>query len=111
MIFVSEVSPTRIDHEEVHNKKVEFHNSQLDRSTKEQKYLTLKNDINDRLGALLEAEDNYYVTSKYVLELTKHAYELFMISEVEQKRQLITLVLQTICLDGKNVVLFGFIYI
>lgn len=119
--------------EDVHKNKIEFHNSQFDNLTKEQKQLTRmmdnlyldklkgkisdeqydkfyesftiqKNDINSRLGNLQEAEDNYYVTAKYVLELTKHAYELFISSEVEERRQLVTLVLQNIRLSGENIV-------
>lgn len=39
-----------------------------------------------------------------MLELTKHAYELFMRSEVEQRRQLLTLVLQNIRLSGESIV-------
>ena len=52
-------------------------------------------DINIRLEQLQEAEDNYYITAKYVLDLVNRAYELFESSEVEEKRQLIKLVLRT----------------
>lgn len=119
--------------EDVHKNKIEFHNSQFDKLTKEQRELTRmmdnlyldklkgkisdeqydkfcesfttqKNDINSRLGHLQEAEDNYYITAKYVLEMAKHAYDLFMRSEVEERRQLLTLVLQNIRLSGENIV-------
>ncbi len=60
-------------------------------------------DIDTRLSQLQEAEDNYYITAKYILELTKRAYELFVSSEVEEKRQLIKLVLQNLRVDGKIV--------
>lgn len=117
----------------VHENKIDFHNSQFDKLTKEQKdltrmmdnlyldklkgkisdekydkfyesFTTQKDDISLRLSQLQEAEDNYYVTAKYVLELTKHAYDLFTRSEVEERRQLITLVLQNVRLDGKKIV-------
>lgn len=52
---------------------------------------------------LQEAEDNYYVTAKYLLELANKAYELFESSEVEERRQLIKLVLQNLRVDGKLV--------
>ncbi len=55
-----------------------------------------------RLSMLHEAEDNYYVTVKYRLELAKRAYELFTSSEVEQKRQLVKLTLQNLRLEGRN---------
>lgn len=47
------------------------------------------NDIESRLSLLHEAEDNYYITAKYVLELVRKAYDLFESSEVDEKRQLL----------------------
>jgi len=60
-------------------------------------------DIDTRLGMLQDAEDNYYITAKYLLDLTKRAYELFASSEVEEKRQLVKLVLQNPRIEGKKV--------
>lgn len=60
-------------------------------------------DIDTRLGMLQDAEDNYYITAKYLLDLSKRAYELFVSSEVEEKRQLIKLVLQNPKVEGKKV--------
>lgn len=55
-----------------------------------------------RLERLQEAEDNYYTTAKYVLDLTNRAYELFVRSEVEERRQLIKLVLSNLRIEGEN---------
>ncbi len=52
---------------------------------------------------LQEAEDNYYITAKYLLELSNRAYELFKSSEVEERRQLIKLVLSNLRVEGKLV--------
>ncbi len=52
---------------------------------------------------LQEAEDNYYITVKYLLELANRAYELFMRSEVEERRQLIKLVLSNLRVEDKIV--------
>ena len=52
---------------------------------------------------LQDAEDNYYITSKYLLELANRAYELFTSSEVEERRQLIKLVLSNVRVEGKEV--------
>lgn len=60
-------------------------------------------DIESRLSMLHEAEDNYYVTAKYILELTKRAYDLFKCSEIDEKRQLLKLVLSNITLKDKKV--------
>ncbi len=112
----------------VHQDKVEFHNREFDRLTSEQKtttkmmdnlyldklkgritdseydkfYTSLRDQVTDisiRLEKLQEAEDNYYLTSKHVLDLVNRAYELFIGSEVEEKRQLIKLVLQNLRLE------------
>ena len=52
---------------------------------------------------LQEAEDSYYLTVKYLLELANKAYDLFVSSEVEEKRQIIKLVLSNLRVDGKEV--------
>ncbi len=46
-----------------------------------------KDDITIRLSQLQEAEDNYYITAKYVLELAHRSYDLFMRSEAQKRRQ------------------------
>lgn len=118
---------------QVHENKVEFHNREFDKLTNEQKTLTrmldnlyldkLKGRISDsdydryyskfkdqetdisiRLEKLKEAENNYYVTAKYLLELANRAYELFMSSKVDQKRQLIKLVLSNLTIQGEKLV-------
>jgi hypothetical protein len=63
-----------------------------------------KDDINVCLDQLQEAEDNYYLTAKYVLELVNRAYDLFISSEVEEKRQLIKLILSNVRLVDENIV-------
>ncbi len=52
---------------------------------------------------LQDAEDNYYQTANYLLELSKRSYELFIRSKVEQRRQLIKLVLSNITVKDKTV--------
>lgn len=118
---------------EVQQGKVDFHNKEFDKLTKEQKNLTNMLDslymdklrgritekeydrfyqslrdqvslITIRVEQLQEAEDNYFITAKYVLELVNRAYELFLGSEVEEKRQLIKLVLSNLRVDDENVV-------
>jgi len=117
----------------VHQDKIEFHNQHFDKLTQEHKKLTkmmdnlyldkLKGSITEsvydkfytsikdelaettvKLSQLQEAEDNYYITAKYVLDLACRAHELFNGSEVEEKRQLIKLILSNLRLDGKKLV-------
>lgn len=116
----------------IHEGKMEFHNKHLDELTQERKTYTdrcdklyldhldgrITNDDYDRyyqsfrdriseidtkLAMLQTAEDDYYLTSKYLLELSNRAYELFVSSEVEEKRQLIKLVLSNLRVEGKSV--------
>lgn len=61
-------------------------------------------ELSIRLEQLKEAEDNYFITAKYVLELVNRAYDLFVSSEVEEKRQLIKLILSNLRVDDENVV-------
>ncbi len=58
-------------------------------------------DIDARLAMLQNADDQYFISTKYILELSKRAKELFESSKVEQKRQIISLVLSNLRLDGK----------
>ena len=60
-------------------------------------------DISIRLEQLQDAEDNYYVTTKCLLELAREAHDLFVSSEVEEKRQLIKFVLSNLTLNGENI--------
>ena len=112
---------------------MEIHNKQFDKLTREQKTLTKmmdnlyldklkgtiseedyerfytdfkdkKDDINTRLIKLQNAENDYYITAKYLLELANRAHTLFESSEVEEKRLLIKLVLSNLRLKGKEVV-------
>ncbi len=116
----------------LHQDKMDFHNKQFDKLTDEHKTITKmmdnlyldklkgritddeydkffqsfheqKADITTRLGMLQEAEDNYYITAKYLLELANRAYELFKSSEVEERRQLIKLVLSNLRVEDKLV--------
>ena len=116
----------------VHKDKVEFHNQNFDRLNKESKEITkmldnlymdkLKGRITEneydkydqgfreeiavlesQLGMLQETDDSYYITAKYALDLSSRAYDLFISSEVEQKRQLLKLILQNLMVEGKKV--------
>lgn len=59
-------------------------------------------DIDARLGMLQDADDQYFISAKYILELSKRAKELFESSKIEQRRQIIKLVLSNLTLEGKK---------
>ncbi len=52
---------------------------------------------------LQEAEDNYYITAKHLLELSERAYKLLISSEVSERRQLIKFVLSNLGIEGKEI--------
>ena len=116
----------------LHQDKMVFHNNQLNKLNEENKNLTKimdnlyldklkgritedgydkyfqsfqeeKAEITTRLSILQEAEDNYYISAKYLMELVNRAYELFKSSEVEERRQLSKLVLLNLRVEGKTV--------
>lgn len=60
-------------------------------------------ETDSRLANLQKAEDEYYITAIYLLELANKAYDLFKSSEIEEKRQLLKLTLQNLVLSGKKV--------
>ncbi len=126
--IIDEIRETLND---VHQDKIDFHNKNYEKLIHEQKmttkmmdnlyldklkgriteseydkfYTSLRDkltDISIQLEQLQEAEDNYYLTSKHVLDLVNRAYELFIGSEVEEKRQLIKLVLQNLRLEDEK---------
>ena len=117
----------------VHEDKIKFHSMHFDRLIKEQKSINkmmdnlyldkLKNKINEdqyerfyksfrdqlddirlQLERLQDAEDNYYITAKHLLSLCNRAHDLFISSEVEERRQLIKFVLPNLKLEGEKIV-------
>jgi len=116
---------------QLHQDKIEFHNKEFNKLVAEQQMTTkmldnlyldkLKGRITDsdydkfyeslrnqadnvatRLEKLREAENNYFLMAKYVLELIRNAYTLFKSSEVEEKRHLIKLLLLNLRVEGEN---------
>lgn len=114
---------------EVHKNKVEFHKKERSRLLKEQSLVSgmmdnlymdkLKGSITDaqydkfftglkeraseaamRLELLQEVETNYYITAELLLKLADRAYDVFISSEVGQKRLLIKTVLSNLMITG-----------
>ena len=51
---------------------------------------------------LERVDDDYYSNANTLLELANRAYDLFMCSELDEKRQFLGFVLQNANFDGKN---------
>lgn len=72
-------------------------------SKKREEFRAKQNEISDRITRLGFTDEEYYLTSEYLLQLAHRAYDLFMSSEAKEKRQLLKLTLQNLKLEGKKV--------
>lgn len=59
-------------------------------------------EIDEKLANFQKAEDNYFITVNYLLELANRSYELFLRSKLEEKRLLIKLTLSNLEAEGKT---------
>lgn len=57
-------------------------------------------EIDSQIAMLQESEDNYYITAELVLDLANRSPELFENSNIEEKRQLIKIVLSNLTIEG-----------
>ena len=70
---------------------------------KSDEYRSKQQELRDKISNLSFADEEYYVTSEYLLQLANRAYDLFISSAGEEKRQLLKLTFQNLKLDGKKV--------
>lgn len=56
-----------------------------------------------KLANLQNADEEYYLTAQYLVEIASRAKELFMSSEPEEKRLILKMAFQNLSLDGKIV--------
>ena len=65
-------------------------------------YRQKQEEIRQKQASLEKADENYYTNASTLLELANRAYDLFMCSELDEKRQFLGFVLQNANFDGKN---------
>lgn len=70
---------------------------------KHEEYRLKQQELSNKISRLGGGDEEYYLTSEYVLQLASRAYDLFISSEGEEKRQLLKLALQNLKLNGKKV--------
>ncbi len=70
---------------------------------KREEFRAKQKGMSDKITRLGFADEEYYLTSEYLLQLANRAYDLFLGSEAEEKRQLLKLTLQNLKLVGKKV--------
>lgn len=72
-------------------------------SKKREEYRAKQKDISDNISRLGLADEEYYLTSEYLMQLANRAYDLFISSEAREKRQLLKLTLQNLRIEGNSV--------
>ena len=92
---------TRI--ERMYDDKLDGSITERDYNKRYERYREKQKEITSRIERLSIADEEYYITSEYLLRLANRAHELFMSSEAEERRQLLQLTLQNLKLDGKSV--------
>ena len=60
-------------------------------------------EISKKIAKLHFADEEYYLTSEYLLKLASNTSKLFESSEVHEKRLLLKMTLQNLVLNGKNI--------
>ena len=60
-------------------------------------------EIEKRQRQLDEVDQSYYVTVSYLLNLFEHAADIFKVAKVNEKRQILSLLLSNLQFDGENV--------
>ena len=60
------------------------------------------NDVKRKIDRLDTADKEFYITASYLLRLFENAGKIFKVAEVDEKRQIIGLVLSNLELEDKN---------
>lgn len=69
-----------------------------------EKFKLEQTEINQRLTQLQDDDNNYIMSSRYIISILSDVYDLFKSSKVEQKRHLIKFVFSNLEIEGENVV-------
>ncbi|MBP8961233.1 hypothetical protein KBG31_03360 [Patescibacteria group bacterium] len=70
---------------------------------KRKEYRAKQKEITTKIGKLNYADEEYYLTSSYLLKLAENAGKVFESSETHEKKLLLEMTLQNLELSGKKV--------
>lgn len=103
-IFRTEIDKKQKMIENAYEDKCSGSITQAEYTKYQEKWRNEQKEAEKRLARIYDADEEYYITVQYLLELASRSYELFMSSEPEQKREIIQLTLQNLQIkDGKLV--------
>jgi site-specific DNA recombinase len=67
-----------------------------------QRYEEELNDVKRKIDRLDTADEEFYITASYLLRIFEYAGKIYEVAEVDEKRQIIGLVLSNLKLEDKN---------
>lgn len=99
----------QVEHQKYQNRIELMYEDKLDGSITESLYEKKRNEyqakqreINKKITKLQFADEEYYLTSEYILKLASKAGELFKSSELQERRILLKMTLQNLVLDARK---------
>ena len=90
----------RID--QIYEDKLDGTISREEYDKRKEDYRTKQQSIRQKLETLEKADETYFTSASTLLNLANRACEIFLGSEMDEKRQLLGFVLQNCTFDGKN---------
>lgn len=108
--YTQSITSLRTEYDKYETRISNMYDDKLDGSITESEYKerlntyrTKQKELQKKMAQLAHADEEYYMTSEYLLELVKRGYELFKSSEPEEKRVLLKHTLQNFTYDGNSV--------
>ena len=101
--FQSEYQKYETRIEKMYEDKLDGNISETLYNKKNDEYRLKQQELTEKISRLNTADEEYYLTSEYLLRIANRAYDLFISSEPEQKQQLLKMTLQNLKLDGKKI--------
>jgi len=111
--FINEKTIDNLNNEfkNLDGRKSKMYDDYLDKSitrdfyeSKWKEYNSRQDEITDQLSKLTKSDESYYITMGYVFQLAQSALDLFVGSEMEERRQIINLVFQNASMNGDKLV-------
>ena len=101
--FQSEYQKYETRIEKMYEDKLDGNISESLYNKKSEEYRLKQQELTEKISRLNTADEEYYLTSEYLLQIANRAYDLFLSSEPEEKRQLLKMTLQNLKLNGKKI--------
>lgn len=105
----NQLKSLRVEYNKLDYKKSVMYNDRLEGRLSTDEYDKLSNEVKEKQNQILhdlqrcqQANNSYYITAERILKLANKAEDIFKGSEVEEKRELLKMILHNPELDGEN---------